>query len=110
MNKEEKEVLNKVLNHPTGLLSQSDWLNILPNRDTRVGHSLITSGFVEEVTRLVKVTQIEATFYRITEKGRNALKPFYKRFWISIKGDLRTITVSAITSLVTTAIGIWLAK
>lgn len=100
MNKEEKEVLKKVRDDSGGLLSQSDLINYLPNRDTRLSHSLITSGFIEEVNRKIKATQIEATFYRLTEKGRIIFEPFYKRLWFLIKGDIRIIIVAAITALI----------
>lgn len=106
MNKEEREVLKKVSSSPKGLLSQSDLLSYVPNRNTKISHFLITSGLIEEVKRNIKATGIEATFYRLTEKGRIALKPLYERLWLSIKGDIRTIIVSIITALLTTAITI----
>ena len=106
MTNEEREILRKILDYPSGLLSQSDFLNLLPNRNTRIMHSLITSGYIEEVTRRIKFQQFEATFYRITEKGRMVFAPFYRRYWFAIKGDVRTVIVSVITALLTTAITI----
>jgi len=96
--------LNNIKDLNIGLLSQSDIMNCIPNRDTRITHSLIVSGYIEEVTRRIKATQIEVTFYRLTEKGHMVFAPIYKRFWFSIKGDVRTIIVAAITALVVSMI------
>lgn len=106
MKKEEKEVLQKISSNKKGLLSQSDLLNCLSNSNTKISHRLITSGLIEETTRRIKATQVEATFYRITEKGMIALAPLYKQLWFSIKEDLRNIIVSAITAIITTIIAI----
>ena len=106
MKKEEKKVLQKVLDDKEGLLSQSDLLNCIPDRNNKISHYLITSGFIEETMRNIKATGVPVTFYRITEKGRNALAPFYKRLWFSFKGDIRNITVSAITAIITAIIAI----
>jgi hypothetical protein len=108
MKKEEKEALQNIYNSSSGLLSQSELINCLPNRDTKISHSLITCGYVEETIRRIKSNQIEATFYRLTEKGQNIFKPFHKRLWFSIKGDVRTVVVSVITALLITFLTLWL--
>lgn len=100
MNKKEKEALTSIHGVERGLLNQSDLLNCLPDRDTRLSHSLITSGYLEETKRLEKASQIEITYYRLTEKGRMIFEPWYKRLWFFCKGDVRTIIVAAITALV----------
>ena len=110
MTREEKEVLKKVFESPIGLLSQDGLLALIPDRSTKISHSLITSGYIEEVKRLVKATQIEVTFYRITEKGRIVFASPPERLWFAIKGDVRTIMVSVITALLTTGITIWLTN
>jgi len=104
MNREEKEVLKKVMDNPSGLLCQSDLLNILPNRNTKISHSLITSGYIEEVVRKIKASQMEATFYRITEKGKMVFEPSLNRLWFWVKGDVRTIVVATITALIVSVI------
>ena len=106
MSKREKEVLKKILDIPRGLLSQSELINCLPDHDTRVSHSLITSGYIEEVKRIEKANKIEITYYRLTEKGRMLFEPLHKRLWFLVKGDVRTIIVSIITALVITTITI----
>jgi hypothetical protein len=106
MTKEEREVLRKVFDNPRGLLSQSELINAQPQGNTKLSHTLITSGYIEEVKRVEKARQIEITCYRITEKGRMVFAPPLSRFWHSVKGDLRTIIVSIITALLTTAITI----
>jgi len=110
MDKKEKEILKKMLDNPNGLLSQSELISCLPDKDTKLSHSLITSGFIEETRRVIKLSGLEATFYRLTEKGRIVFKPIYKRMWFLIKGDVRTIVVSIITALVTTMMAIWITK
>lgn len=110
MDKKEKEVLKKVCDNPRGLLNQSELINCLPGGDTRLSHSLITSGFIEEVKRREKANGQEVTFYRLTEKGRMVFNPIYKRMWFLIKGDVRTIVVAIITALVTTMMTIWITK
>lgn len=110
MTKEEKEVLKKIFESPNGLLSQDALFALIPNRNTKISHSLITSGYIEEVIRRIKLQQIEATFYRITEKGRMVFEPLLNRLWFSLKGDIRTIIVSGITALLTTGITVWLTN
>jgi len=104
MKKEEKEALKNINNVNRGLLNQSDLLNCLPNRDTKLSHSLITSGYLEETKRLEKASQIEITYYRLTEKGRLVFEPFYKQWWFYFKGDIRTVMVAVITTIVVSLI------
>lgn len=103
MNNEERDVLKKVLDNPSGLLSQSDLLNLLPDRNTKISHSLITSGHIEEVVRRIKATQIEATFYRITEKGRAAFDPLYLKIWKFFRD---TNNLSTVLSIIATILSI----
>ena len=104
MKKEEKEILKKINEFPNGLLSQTDLLKI-SNGNTKVNHSLIVGGFIEETKRKIKGIKLgfqeEATFYRITGKGKLVFEPFAKRTWFSIKGDIRTIIVSFVTTIIT---------
>ncbi len=110
MNAIEKEVLKKIHDNPQGLLSQTDLINCLPNGNTKISHSLIAKGYIEEVSRLIKATQVEVTFYRLTEKGIMEFEPLRKRFWFLIKSDTRTILVSAITAIVTSIITILIER
>ena len=87
MTKEEKEALKKVFDHTRGLLSQSELINILPDGNTKISHSLITAGFIEEVKRVEKARQIEITYYRLTEKGRAVFAPWIERVWINFKTE-----------------------
>ena len=76
-----------MFDHPRGLLSQSELINILPEGNTKISHSLITSGFIEEVTRVEKARQIEITYYRLTEKGRSVFAPWRKKVWFNFKTE-----------------------
>lgn len=113
MDKKEKEVLKKMKNHSTGLLNESELINCLPEKDTKLSNSLIASGFIEETKRM-KANRVEVTFYRLTEKGRLAIAPLYKKLWFYIKSDVKTIIISIITAtiiaLITTIITIWVTK
>lgn len=108
MKKEERGILEKVKGWPKGLLSQSNLMNSIAGGDTKSVHSLITSGYIEETKRKIKGvkigTQNEATFYRITEKGKLVFEPLYKRLWYLIRGDVRVILISLITSVIVTAV------
>jgi hypothetical protein len=99
MRKIEKHVLRKIIEIPHGLLSQSDLISCLPDGDTRISHSLITSGYLEEVIRRIKATQIEVTYYRLTERGRAVLGPWYFKFWFVLRNDIRTVIVATITAV-----------
>ena len=102
--------MRNVFESPNGLLSQDALFALIPNRNTKISHSLITSGYIEEVVRRIKLQQIEVTFYRITEKGLMVFEPLPKRLWFAVKGDVRTIIVSGVTALLTTGITIFLTN
>lgn len=104
-NNKAKEVLKKVRDNSKGLLSQSDLINCLPDRDTRLSHSLITSGFIEEVNRRIKANGQEATFYRLTQKGYLVFEPWWKRTWAFFTNDMAKI-LSIIAIIISILVGL----
>lgn len=108
-------LLRKMLNYPNkGLFSPANLFNGIGNgKSEKEIHELITDGFVEEVLKemphstpgnAMGVSKI--TFYRLSRNGKLLLSPFYIRIWNFIKDDFRTIIITIITSVITTAIAI----
>ncbi len=109
MHAQQKEILRGVVEYPLGLISQSQFFNSICKGDKKTAHILITSGFIEEVTRKIRETNQDATFYRPTLKGQAIFYPWYRRLWYLIKGDVRTIIVATIISLITSLVTISLS-
>ena len=109
MTKKEKDILKKVVEHPDGLISPADYINVICQRDTKSAHGLVALRYIEEVPTMID-TGKQLNFYRATEKGRSVFYPMHKRLWYLIKGDVRTIIVAVITSLIITAITLILFK
>lgn len=105
MNKAEKYFLKKVVDFHTGLLAPVD---LFRHNSDKIIHKLIAEGYIEEVptTRNNK----EYTYYRASQKGHCVFYPFHKKIWLSLKGDVRTVVVSVITSAITTVLAIYLTK
>lgn len=99
MNSVEKEVLRKVVESGEGLLSPAIFINSICNRDKKTAHSLISSGYIEEVPNIINGQ--DYIFYRATIKGRSVFYPFCKRFLFLFKDDIRTIVVAMVTTIVT---------
>ena len=97
MKDKEKEILKKLVEHPEGSLSPCDMINVVARIDKKSVHSLISTGYIEEV-KTYKNNKIY-NFYRATEKGLLFFDKWYKKIWFSIKGDVRNIIVSAITAI-----------
>ena len=108
MNEKQKRYLKKTVEADSGLLSPSEFINNVCKRDKKNAHDLIVRGFIEEVPEIV--ADRKYNFYRATEKGRSIFYPWYKKIWFYFKGDLRTIIVSLVTSLLITGLTIFLFK
>ena len=106
MNKKERNILEQVKNHHEGLLSPAQMINSIAHRNTKAVENLIIFGYLEKVPEYKPRVggQEKYLFYRITEKGLRFFDPLYKKVWFLIKTDLRTIVISAITAVVTTAL------
>ena len=104
----EVSILKAVAKHHTGLLSPADLINGIAGRDEKSVNNLVAKGYLEEVSRDNPGFGAQPTysinFFRITEKGLIQLAPRREKIWFSMKGDIRTVVVAAITSVVTTAI------
>jgi len=98
MNKKEKEILEKVMKSEKGLLSPSE-IDYIANRDKKSVNILVTKGYIEEV-KTNKNGQIY-NFCRVTEKGIVYFDKWYKKLFLNIKGDVRSIIVSFLTTFVT---------
>jgi len=108
MNKKERGILKKVVEHHHGLLSPADYINGVCQHDTKIAHRLVSLGYVEEVPTTLSTGHYN--FYRATEKGFSVFYPIHKRLWYLIKGDVRTVIVAVITSLIITVITLILFK
>jgi len=100
MLKQEKDILKKTVDARQGLLSPMEFINGICQRDEKSAHSLIATGFIEEVPH--KVHDRDYIFYRATKKGRAVFYPLHKKAWHAIKSDIRTVIVSVITALLVT--------
>ena len=70
---------------------------------------------VEELTKMRFVVVVRGlkgaeTRVILTESGWDYLNPWYKKMWSPLKGDLRTIIISAITTIVIFFLTYWLSK
>ena len=109
----EKRILKAVVSRG-GLVSPADLINGIAQRDRRSVENLVVRGYLEEVPQDVKGIKLGSTyslnFYRATEKGLLVFSPWYTKIWHGMKGDIRTIVISAITALVTSLIAIFIEK
>jgi hypothetical protein len=102
MNKSGKDLLNKVVNYPKGLLAPVDLFNgIGQNVNEKTIHKLISEGFIEEVP--TTLNERNYTFYRVSEKGYTLFEPITKKVWIFIRN---TKNLTAILSIIATVLSI----
>lgn len=113
MTENEHKILKLVVNQG-GLLSPNELINIIAKQDRKSVENLVVRNYIEEVPQDVKGIKLGSTysenFYRATEKGLLIFSPWYTRVWCGIKGDIRTIVISAITALVTSLVAISIEK
>jgi len=112
MNKIEKDILRKVKEHHKGRLSPADMINGIAHRDEKAVEHLMIYGYLEQAPEYIsrRNGNEKFMFYRITEKGLNMFEPLHKRIWFFIRGDLRVIFVSVITSIIITILTSLLLK
>jgi len=110
MTKNERRILKAVVDRG-GLLSPADLINGIAQQDRRSVENLVVRGYLEEVPQDMKGVRLGSTytlnFYRTTEKGLLVFSPWYTRVWHGLKGDFRTIIISAITAFITSLIAIF---
>lgn len=107
MNKSEREILKKAIDSKDGLLSPATLINGIAKRDKRSVENLVALGYLDEVPRDhsgLNGSYYTINFYRVTAKGLFYFKAWHIKLWHNIKGDIRTIIISAITAIVTTLI------
>lgn len=112
MTENEKRILKAVVDRG-GLLSPADLINGIAQRDRRSVENLVVKGYIEEVPQGMHGLHgntYTLNFYRATEKGLLIFAPWYTRVWRGVKGDVRTVLISAITAVVITLITIFLEK
>lgn len=113
MTENEKRILKSVVDRG-GLLSPADLINGIAQQDCKSVENLVVKGYLEEVPQDMKGIKLGTTyslnFYRATEKGLLVFSPWYTKVWHGMKGDVRTIVISAITALVTSVIAIFVGK
>lgn len=98
MNIKEKEILRGVVDYHKGDLSPNDMINVVAKRDNRSVQNLIAKGYIEEFHKYIN--NISYNFYRSTEKGMMYFDKWYKKLFFNIKGDIRSIIVSFITTAI----------
>lgn len=113
MKETEKRILKAVVDRG-GLLSPADLINGIAQHDRKPVENLVVKGYLEEVSQDVKGIKLGSTysvnFYRATEKGLLVFSPWHAKIWHWLRGDIRTIIISAITALVTSLIAISVEK
>ena len=113
MTKNERKILKAVVDRG-GLLSPADLINGIAQHDRKPVENLVVKGYLEEVPQDMKGIKLGSTytlnFYRATEKGLLVFSPWYTRAWHVMRGDVRTVVISAITALVTSLIAIFIEK
>lgn len=113
MSNNERKILRAVVEHHEGLLSPADLINGIAQRDNRSVENLVSKKYLEEVPRQhqgLGGNYYTINFYRATEKGLLVFAPWYEKIWAGIKGDVRTVVISAITALITTLIAVFIEK
>lgn len=116
MNK--KELIKKVIKIDGGGLTRNGLIERAENDDEiRLIQKLISEGYLENYTVQKQVgrgTWTAVDFIRVSEKGHELLEPFYKRIFLFIKDDTRTVLVSVATTILTviatTLITNWIDK
>ncbi len=113
MSESEKAILKQAAEHPDGSLSEAVLINGIARQDRRSVENLIAKGYVEVEQRLhpgLGGSSYTINYYRVSEKGLTQFAPWYSRVWLNFKGDIRTITVSLITAVLTTIVMVFLSK
>ena len=109
MTPKEKEVLKALVEHPSGLLSPSDFINGIAKRDRRAVENLIIGGYVEEVPQdihgTVPGTTYSRNFYRATNKRAMQFAPFYTKVLFNLKNE--TTFYVGITSVVVSIVALF---
>ena len=109
MDANEKRILKALVEHPKGELSPADFINGIALRDERAVQHLKSQGYIDTTphqNRDVRGNYYDVLFYHATHKGLAEFYPWHEKFWFAIKGDIRTILVSALTSAITTTVAI----
>lgn len=113
MTNNERKILKAVVDRG-GLLSPDDLINGIAQQDRKSVENLVVRGYLEEVPQDMKGIKLGTTyslnFYRATEKGLLVFSPWHMKMWHGMKGDVRTIVISAITALITSVIAIFVGK
>ena len=113
MTEDEKRILKVVVDRG-GLLSPADLINGVAKQDRKPVENLVVRGYLEEVPQDMKGIKLGSTyslnFYRATEKGLLVFAPWYQRMWHSLKGDIRTVVIAAITALITSVVTFFIGK
>jgi len=100
MNKKEKEVLKKAMESNDGLISPAVMINSYAGCRRKIPENLVSLGYLEIVPEEINTGKI-INFYRVTEKGFAVFYPLHKKIWHTLKGDIRTIVVAVITTIIT---------
>jgi len=104
MNKKERLILRSVVRTKYSPLSPDTLIENIAGKDKRAIENLVIGGYIEEVPRDVagpRGTRRIINFYRATEKGLIKFKPFYKKWWYSMKTET-ALWIGIITILIAT--------
>ena len=94
-------ILKIAIDRKKGLYSPADMINGIAGHDRALIENLVTKKYLEEVSTEIP-TGATYNFYRVSHKGLMFFSPWYEKLWFNFKNDLRTITVSIITTIITT--------
>lgn len=98
MNDVEKEILRKAIESNEGLISPATMINSYARGKRRPVENLVAMGYLEHVPEQINTGKL-INFYRVTEFGLATSYPLPKKIWHLIKGDIKTIMVAIITSI-----------
>lgn len=104
MKKETKEILKKAVDCPKGKFSPADMVNGIAGGNDKQVEWLVVHKYLENVPvdkPGFHGDYYTLQFYRVSEKGYTIFAPWYKRVWFFVRGDIRTIIISVITSILT---------
>jgi|GEM_PF-5914762 len=102
MNKEEKEILKKVIDNRgysvRGIESEHLYETIGENRNHKIIDKLISEGYIDESIK--PKGNFNFLYYRATQKAYAEFYSFYKKIWFFIGGDIRSVIISSITAVI----------
>ena len=108
-----KELLKIIIDGNYKEYEYKNLIKLVGENESKLIRELIGTKYIDEVKRNVYAGSrgnIEIIHYTVSEKGYLVFEPFYKKIWFTLKGDIRTIIIAVITSIIITIITIYITK